>query len=670
MAVDTDTSAPVNTDIPEPPAGGSGTPGGASGDAQYNDGASSFAGEAAFNYNATSDILTVAGGFSTAGQYVSALATGTKPIDVASTTVCTNLNADSVDGAHASAFQPVDAGLTSMAALPTAADKMPYSTAADTWAETGLTAFIRSFLDDVDAATARTTLGAGTGNGTVTDVTGTSPIASTGGASPAISLNDDGVTLAKLQNAVANSKLLGSGAAGAGADYVELTLGTNLSMSGTTLNATGGGASLPVVDTTSLVEGSVDPTKEVRLEVDGLTTGTVRVLTVQDSDGTIALLGNKLSAFAATSSAELAGVVSDETGSGLLVFATSPTLTTPTLGVATATSINKVAITAPATSATLTIADGKTATFNKSISFTAAGDLAVLTVPNATDTLMGRASQDTISGSKFFDDGKLFLSGSTSGNVQLHAPAVASGDITFPPGAAITVAAIDIAQTWTQDQTFGTTTKLNFNNTSAYAYASGAGALVLYGSASVTVGVLGNVGLGQAADAVARELAPLSANNWALGSSSFPFAAAYFGGKIAKYNNVTTAGWGAPAIQAAGRSTAQTAAVASVATYTVGAADGSFEISTNVLITTSTTHNFTVTCAYTDEGNTARTLTLTFSSLAGVLATAIINTGGAVPYEGVPLHIRCKAATAITIATTGTFTSVTYNVEGIIKQTA
>lgn len=38
----------------------------------------------------------------------------------------------------------------------------------------------------------------------------------------------------------------------------------------------------------------------------------------------------------------------------------SPSLTTPSLGVATATSINKVAITAPATSATLTIANGGT----------------------------------------------------------------------------------------------------------------------------------------------------------------------------------------------------------------------------------------------------------------------------------------------------------------------
>lgn len=42
--------------------------------------------------------------------------------------------------------------------------------------------------------------------------------------------------------------------------------------------------------------------------------------------------GSKLSVFAATTSAELAGVISNETGSGSLVFATSPTLVTPILG--------------------------------------------------------------------------------------------------------------------------------------------------------------------------------------------------------------------------------------------------------------------------------------------------------------------------------------------------
>lgn len=56
--------------------------------------------------------------------------------------------------------QPVDATLTSIAALGTAADKMIYTTAVDTWAETGLSAFARTFLDDANAAAVRTTIGA------------------------------------------------------------------------------------------------------------------------------------------------------------------------------------------------------------------------------------------------------------------------------------------------------------------------------------------------------------------------------------------------------------------------------------------------------------------------------------------------------------------------------
>jgi hypothetical protein len=45
-----------------------------------------------------------------------------------------------------------------------------------------------------------------------------------------------------------------------------------------------------------------------------------------------ALTTNALSQFAATTSAQLAGVISDETGTGALVFADSPTLVTPALG--------------------------------------------------------------------------------------------------------------------------------------------------------------------------------------------------------------------------------------------------------------------------------------------------------------------------------------------------
>lgn len=119
-----------------------------------------------------------------------------------------------------------------------------------------------------------------------------------------------------------------------------------------------------------------------------------------------------------------------------------------------------------------------------------------------------------------------------------------------------------------------------------------------------------------------------------------------------------------------GRATGQTAAAASVVTYTLGASDATFEVSANVLVTTATLHSFTVTVTYTDEGNTSRTLTLPFSVLAGTLATSITNAAGTVPYEGVPLHIRCKASTAITIQSDpgGTYTTCVYNIEGVIKQ--
>jgi len=85
--------------------------------------------------------------------------------------------------------------------------------------------------------------------------------------------------------------------------------------------------------------------------------GTINGTTIP-STKTLVVTTDKLSTLAATTSAELAGVISDETGTGALVFGTSPTLTTPVI----ASIVNT----------------------------------GTLTLPTSTDTLVGKATTDTL----------------------------------------------------------------------------------------------------------------------------------------------------------------------------------------------------------------------------------------------------------------------------------
>jgi hypothetical protein len=162
--------------------------------------------------------------------------------------------------------------------------------------------------------------------------------------------------------------------------------------------------------------------------------GTYGTLPASRGGTGVTSLGANVATFLQTpSSANLAAAITDETGSGSAVFATSPTLVTPVLGVATATSINKVAITAPATSATLTIANAKTLTANSSLTL-AGVDAKTLTVNNSLTLAGVDAKTLTVNNS-------LTLAG-TDATV-----------MTFPSTNA-TIARTDAAQAFTGTQTF------------------------------------------------------------------------------------------------------------------------------------------------------------------------------------------------------------------------
>jgi hypothetical protein len=142
------------------------------------------------------------------------------------------------------------------------------------------------------------------------------------------------------------------------------------------------------------------------------------------------------------------------------VFSNAPTLTAPVLGNATASTLNKVTITAPATGSTLTIADGKTLTASNTLTFTGtdsssvafgAGGTVLYTSNNITALstfssadLAGRLTDETGSGAVVFANspslttptiggGGATFSGSTSGTTVFRAAATAgTTTITMP----------------------------------------------------------------------------------------------------------------------------------------------------------------------------------------------------------------------------------------------
>jgi hypothetical protein len=238
-------------------------------------------------------------------------------------------------------------------------------------------------------------------------------------------LSDFGnTTSAQLQGVITNET-----GGGGGAGYLvfssspalttpDIGVATATSVNKVTITAPASSATLTLANGSSLITvGGYSTT----LTASGTTAITL------PTTGTLATTSNKLNAFAATSSAELAGNISDETGSGLLTFATSPVLTTPNIGVATATSVNKMSITAPTTSSTLAVADGKTFTVSNTLTLVGT-DSTVMTFPTTTQTIPGLAQANTFTGNISLGDAdtdtftvRSMILGGNSREVQINA---------------------------------------------------------------------------------------------------------------------------------------------------------------------------------------------------------------------------------------------------------
>ena len=322
--------------------------------------------------------------------------------------------------------QAYDAGLLSIAALTTAANKMIYTTDADTYAVTTLTAAGRNLLDDATAAAQCTTLGLGTGSDVVFNQVTSALVGNASTATKIASItNTNIVQLAETQT-LTNKTLTAPTITGAGAIAGVFTGDLTGDVTGNADTAT----NLAGTKAANLVYAGPGSGVDAAPSFRALVAGDIPDLN-QDTSGTAANLSgsqtakfvyaapnanNGTASFRALVASDIPDLNQDTTGTAATVTGAAQTAIT-SVGTLTALTVDDVAI------------DGKVITMTGSTD-----DTAVLTVAeNGALTITTTDTAAAAANITITADGTAELGGTTvtlnsSGGITLDAD---NGTITF-----------------------------------------------------------------------------------------------------------------------------------------------------------------------------------------------------------------------------------------------
>jgi hypothetical protein len=276
-----------------------------------------------------------------------------------------------------------------------------------------------------------------TGNGTISAAPAW--VTATGTGSPVFGTSPTLVTPALgTPSALVGTNISGTAASLTAGHVTNATLTTALTVNTGTLTLTANAANTSVL---TIGAGAVSVSGSNTGDQTNISGNAATVTTNANLTGVITSVGNATS-------------IASQTGTGTrFVTDTSPTLVTPALGVATATSVNKVTITAPASSATLTLITGSSLITAGAFALTlTSGQSTNVTIPTVASLTMARIdAAQTFTGIQTLSSAPVLSSGTLTS---------VAATMTFP-ATATTLAGLAQAATWTSAQTFSTAPVFN-----------------------------------------------------------------------------------------------------------------------------------------------------------------------------------------------------------------